>query len=403
MTSSVRSSSGAQPAVLLATASAEVAARLKAGLAPVAAVHVVALDGAAVLQRVENLRIGVVLVDFTEANHTQAAAVCEMLRLQAATAIAAVGRATHASDAIAALRANVQEFIDVDGPAEDLQTLLLRLLEQRRPSADARGTAIALLGARGGLGVSTLAANLSAVLQRQAGRRRTLLMDMGLPVADSHAILGVESGFTFADAARGLERLDRTLVDSAIPRSTHGIAVLPLPQHLQELREISHATATSVIARLRQFFEVLVIDLGGFTHTDFLLRVAASCDHCLLVCDQATTSVFSTARLATELAEKDVSARLVVNRADSSIAPAPAQVAEHVKLALAGVLPDRYTAHVRALNEGRLLAEAAPADPYVRAVQSLAQSLMAGAAPVPAPAAGGWLARLRRGAGTPVA
>ncbi|RYY92036.1 MAG: fimbrial protein [Comamonadaceae bacterium] len=379
--------------MVAASASTDTALRLRSALAPVAAVHASTLDPAEVLQRLDSLRAAALLVDFTEATRPQAAALADAVRLHGSTRLVGVGHAACAADAIAALRANVHEFLDVDGAPADLQQVLQRLLAQRQQGTDRHGPTIALLGARGGLGVSTLAANLALLLQ-QGPATRTLLTDMGLPVADSRTILGVESGFSFAEAARSLDRLDSTLVDSAIPRSSHGIAVLPLPAQLQELRDISHVAATSVIARLQHFFDAVVLDLGGFTYTDFLLRVAASCDHCLLVCDQATTSVFSTARLAGELAERGVACRLVVNRWDASLAPTLAQLAEHLKLPLAAVLPDRYAAQVRALNEGRLLAASAN-DPYTRALQALACSLVAGNATA-SQAGAGWRNRLRR-------
>lgn len=400
MANPARANPAAPAAVVLATAAADTT-QLRNALAPVAKLHVASLDAALVLQRIEEVRAEAVLIDFRAGNRDEAAALARAVRLQHGAPLGAIGRANNADDAIAALRANVQEFIDVEGEGAELQRLVRRLLEQRGTEGVRRGAAVALLGARAGLGTSTLAANLAHVLQQQEAGRRVLLVDMGMPVADSETIVGVRSGFDFAEAARGLDRLDRTMVDSAIPRNAAGVAVLPLPAQLQALREISHAMAASAIGRLRQFFDAVVLDLGGFTNTEFVARMAAECDRCFLVCDQAATSVLSSARLAAELADKGIACGLVANRADAAIAPAPAQVAAHLKLELAATLPERYQAHVRALNEGTLLAQAAPSDAYTRAVQGLAEQLLA-PAQAPAAAGGNWINRLRRlrGAGS---
>lgn len=382
------------PKVLLATASSELAQRLREALAPVALLQVGPPDPAEMLARTERQRPSALLLDFTDASRGQSQALADAMRERGGPQLVAVGRGTTGADAIAALRANVHEFLEIEAAPGDLQQRLQAILQQ--PVDDGQGRKapiIALLGARGGVGVSTIAANLAALLQRERAPR-LLLADLGLPVGDSRTTLGVEPGISFAEAARSLERLDRTFVDSAIARSPQGIAVLPLPAQLQELREISHATATATLARLQQFFDALVLDLGGFTHTEFLLRVAAVCDHCLLVCDQSATAVVSTARLAGELAEREIAARILVNACETSLAPSPEQLAAHVKLPLAGVLPARYLQHLRALNEGRLLADS-PNDPWSRALRELAARLVTGPAGAPA-AASGWRARWQR-------
>ncbi len=300
---------------------------------------------------------------------------------------------------LAALRAGVDDFIDVTAPPAEAVTTLLALLERRAvQQSHKRGHTIALLGARGGLGVTTLATHLALLLQDQfnqasAGnaknaapapdasanaRRGIALLDLGVPARDGLLYLDTQSNFSFVDGVHNLRRLDPTLLQTAMAHHASGAAVLPLPSSLAQVRAISHADSMALIRRLADFFDFQIADLGGFTSTDFIAQTALEADKTWIVCDQSIGAIVSTAQLLRELQTRGVEPQrlsLVVNKIDPAVGVSARDIAARLRLPLAHVLPMRRTALVSAASRGEMLARVARNDPYVHAVLSMTQAL----------------------------
>jgi pilus assembly protein CpaE len=109
-------------------------------------------------------------------------------------------------------------------------------------------------------------------------------------------------------------------------------------------------------------------------------------DNVWLVCDPNVASVVSAMELLEGLRVHDADARvsrdreaanapqklhLVVNKFDPTLQFGAGQIAERLGLPLLAVLPARALALGRAVNQGRLLADIAERDAYVRALDPL--------------------------------
>jgi pilus assembly protein CpaE len=208
----------------------------------------------------------------------------------------------------------------------------------------------------------------------------TALLDLGLPARDGLLYLGLQSGFNFVDGVHNLQRLDLTLLQTALAQHAQGPFVLPLPGNLHQMREVSHAQSGMLIQRLTDFFDLQIADLGGFTTPDFVAQIARTADTVWVVCDQSLGGIVSTASLLRELQEREVplaSLSLVVNRFDSAVNLPAADIARQLGLPLAHVLPARSTALLAAASQGELLVRAVPRDAYSTAVGALARELTA--------------------------
>ena len=330
----------------------------------------------------------------------QATELARMLaRVAPALPVVAVGSMTRPAGAIAALRAGVSDFIDLENEAE-VQDIVRRVLqshgsEQVRSSG--RGQLVVLLGVRAGVGASTLGAHLSTLVQlqmsagaaQQPQRRvsdrvetspKTALLDLGWPIADGQLYLNVTGTFHFAEAVRNLRRFDETLVNTALSRSASGVTVIPLPRDLAEMRTVSHSDSLGLLEKLREHFGLLLADLGGFTNPEFVASLVRAADQTWLVTDQGVGSLVSLADVLRDLDARDVDRtriRLVVNRYDERYGMTADQIADRFGLELLAALPDRTLALMSSTNQGRLLHELSDRDPYVRNVQSLADTLCA--------------------------
>ncbi|WLE59106.1 fimbrial protein [Burkholderia plantarii] len=403
-----RTQSLAEPAVtdhfICASPRAERVRWLAQTLLSTGAVEASPLDPAVLVQRIGGLNPALVFIDFAGEQAGASAAVSAVRIAYPGLPVIALGTLTEPESALSALRAGVRDFVDFSAPAEEALRITRGLLDNLGEPTSRHGKVLALLGARAGMGVSTLAANLSVLLQRKvaAQSRRTALIDLGLPAGDGALFLNTRCELHFVEAVRNLRRFDRTFVNTAFAHHASGVALTTLPPNLADLREVSAAACAGLFNRLRAFVDQQLVDLGGFTNREFIAQIVALGDETWLVCDQGVASVVSAVELLDDLREKGVNlarVRLVVNQYDAAIGLLPAQIAERLELPLAATLPARRVPIGHAANQGRLIVEAAERDPYVKALEALVERLTAAAPPdpaLPSQAAGSGLSALKR-------
>ncbi|WP_447747050.1 AAA family ATPase [Variovorax boronicumulans] len=345
-------------------------------------------------ERIALLSPAAVFLDFS-GDHAEAASELHqrLKRDWPALPVLATGISAEPSSMLAALRAGVDDFIDMAAPQTDAANTLRKLLDRRSTlSSGTHGNTIALLGARPGIGVTTLAASLSLVLHDQlaqpaqtptktsgrSARHGVALLDLGLPARDGLLYLDTQSSFSFVDGVRNLRRLDQTLLQTALAHHASGIAVLPLPASLAQVREISHADSVALIKRLGDFFDFQIADLGGFSTIDFVAQTVKEAQRSWVVCDQSIGAIVSTATMLKELRTRGIETdqlSLVVNKFDSHVGLAAKDIADRLELPLRHVLPARSAQLLGAASRGEMLVRIARNDPYSQAVAGLARSL----------------------------
>lgn len=366
-----------------------------------------ALSNEQLAPRIEQIQPQIVFLDFTvdaaePGKLLHAAEQARLLhKLMPALPLVAIGTLLHPESAISALRAGVSDFIDlVQNPGEARDIVQRILAEAGRVPQRAGQRSVVLLGARGGVGTSTLAVHLAALAQQRltqaalarqgsrAGRaapeplrlaERVGMLDLGFPVGDCLLYLNLAAELDVAEAVRQLRRLDETLLNSALAQSEDGVSVLPLPRDLGQMRDVSHADSLMLFERMSTHFGCLVTDAGGFTEPEFVSGLVRAADETWLVTDQSVGSLVSLAGMLRELEQRHIDPghlRLVVNRYDERYGMTAEQIAQRFKIRLAGTLPDRTLQLMTCSNLGQLLHEQAERDVYVKGVRQLADLLL---------------------------
>lgn len=337
----------------------------------------------AFVERIGALRPGLVFLDFSVPHAEGSVRLAEqVVRLFPQLPLVAVGNAGEADAMLAALRAGVRDFIDLRGAPAQATAAVRRLVVPRaqvRPVAQAHrhGKIVALLGARPGVGVTSLAVNLAAAVRRQENAE-VLLLDLGLPARDGALYLNIAPEFHFVEAVRNVRRFDQVFVQTALARHANGVSVLPLPPTLAELRDISYSEALALLDRLRAFFDLQVIDLGGFSNAEFMTQIVKAADAVVLVAEQSVGAIVSAAEVLQELRKREIDRQdlhLLVSRFDADLGVDAQEMAERIGVGTVDTLPDRRAALLQAANRGVVLADHAPADPYVRALGALMERL----------------------------
>ncbi len=122
------------------------------------------------------------------------------------------------------------------------------------------GRVVALLGVRGGVGASTIAANL-ALLLAEDQRHHTLLLDPDLHAGTVSLLLGGETGSGFRQALESPDRVDELLVERVAQRLKERLHVMAAEENLDSLPRIEDGAATRLIDVLRRRYNMVLIDL----------------------------------------------------------------------------------------------------------------------------------------------
>ncbi len=333
----------------------------------------------------------IVLLDYCGGNASYSTDIARQLSaLQAAIPVVGIGTSgpEQANHLLAAMRAGVRDFIDIDNNAPQMLEVFERAnapaLPRAAPAAAAAplslGRLIVLLGVRPGVGTSTLATHLgvslaeqqSAELDRSQMQSWLLLLDLGQPSADAALYLGVESQFSYDEALRNVERLDRTFAATAFAHHPSGLALLGNNSGTLLKKHEPHA----LLERLRGVFALTFCDSGGLPIQLMPTSLLQNAAEVWLVTDQAIGSLVSLDQTMRELEQRglrDERLQLIVNRYDPNGGLADVQIAQRFQLPLLATLPDRARVLRSNAGLGRLLTDAAPRDPYVRALLPLLQ------------------------------
>jgi pilus assembly protein CpaE len=169
---------------------------------------------------------------------------------------------------IQAMRSGMQEFLSHPIEATWLREILQRYVQERGPTAEAEAEAeaaekaIAVLGAKGGVGTTTVAVNLAVQLAAMAGKR-AILLDLGRPLGLVSLWLDLQPRFSIRTAIENLERLDSYLLAGLLTHHKSGLEVLGGASNPDEWQHIPVSALPRVVNVAQNSCDYLVIDLGS--------------------------------------------------------------------------------------------------------------------------------------------
>lgn len=159
------------------------------------------------------------------------------------------------------LRAGADEVLFVPLQRGDLVRALLKLSEARRRTERMVGAkTISVTSVVGGVGATTITANLGLALLRQGGGR-VALVDLDLQQGGLGMLLDVNFERTILPLARN-NKLDSISLEAAMVKHPSGIYLLAAPKRIEDSEEISEQTVGAVLGLMRQLFDYVLIDCG---------------------------------------------------------------------------------------------------------------------------------------------
>jgi pilus assembly protein CpaE len=251
-----------------------------------------------------------------------------------------------------AMRAGVTEFVTDPITAADLKAAVERISGQQTTSSV--GQVVAFLGAKGGVGTTTMAVNVAAVLADDKDAR-VLMVDLHSAVhGDAALLFGVEPKFSVADALENVNRLDQAFLSGLVQRAKPGLDVLVSPDRPTARPPEGHRVA-ALIERLAAHYDRVVLDVprSDLGLLDALEPVAAM----MLVVNQELPTVRRAAQIAGILRQRHGKDRVgtVVTRYDPRAEIRQDDIERVVGLPVWGVMPSDYRLTLTAANLGKPL------------------------------------------------
>jgi pilus assembly protein CpaE len=293
----------------------------------------------------------VVIVDL-RGGHALPAAVATLKRQHPTTPVLLVTSSLEPSIVLEAMRAGVNECVAEPLQAAEVETAINRLIAHKQPTAS--GQVFAFIGAKGGVGTTTVAVNVATELDR-AATGRTLLIDLHLAHGDAAVFLGVEPRFSVVDALDNIHRFDDAFFKGLVVQS-------PAGPHLLASSD-KQLAQTSSVQRVRSLVE-FATTLYRYTVLDVPRSDAAALDaldqasRIIVVANQELATVRNASRIAAALRHRYGNDRVtvIVNRVDNHAEIGREDVEKVVGTRVVHSVPSDYRMALRALNKGRPLA-----------------------------------------------
>jgi pilus assembly protein CpaE len=275
--------------------------------------HLVPLD--VVADRSGLLRPELVALSMPLDWNTGLAALRETRSVVPAARVLVLGPADDPKRILETLKQGADEFLDRETVEAELAGALgrFRAVAQRADAASSGGRIIAVLGASGGSGASTLAAGISAVLAQEHGQ--TALIDLRLGVADQTAMFDLRPTRTLADVCDHLARLDNSLFEQFLTRHATGVHLLAAPVRSADVERVTAKGVRRALALARVRFPCVLVDMSNVLSAE-QVEVLWQADLILLVVRPDYTSVRNTRRTIDTMAELGIGRermRLVLN------------------------------------------------------------------------------------------
>jgi pilus assembly protein CpaE len=230
--------------------------------------------------------------------------------------IVVVGPAHDARLILRCLHDGADEYLDQARLADDLPGALSRFGTKRSVQGGhaAPARVIGVLGASGGAGASTIAANVAGLL---AGKERTCgLIDLRLEVGDLAALLGLAPQHTLADFSANAGRVDRNVLDQMFAKHSSGLELLAAPWDPRQASVVTPQSLRLLLAMSRAKFDYLVMDLDNRLQ-ELQVEALWQSDLIVVVTRLDFLSVRNARRLRDRLLEmgiEEARIRLVANR-----------------------------------------------------------------------------------------
>jgi pilus assembly protein CpaE len=225
------------------------------------------------------------------------------------------------------------------------------------------GRTIAVVGAKGGVGSSTVAHNLAWAIARQLATS-TVIVDLDIAFGTAGLDFNQDPSQGVADAVFAPERLDGNLVERLLSRCGDNLSLLAAAAMLDRTIDLTENALDQLLDLLRVSTPSIVLDMPH-TWTGWARRTLIGADDIVVVAAPELASLRNKKNILDVLKAtrpNDRKPKVVLNLTGMPKRPeiAPAEFAKALETELAAVVPFDAQLFGTAANNGQMVAEVQP-------------------------------------------
>ncbi|WP_377192748.1 AAA family ATPase [Ruegeria meonggei] len=296
-------------------------------------------------------------------------------------------------------RIGVDDVLPLSIDGEELKAALSEKINARTLAqplvlgdASALGKVIPVAKSRGGVGASTVAANLACALVggkgnffRKSARSRVALLDFDLQFGNSNVFLDLEDNGGFLQLIESDEKPDDHFLSSILQQHTLGVDVLCAPAPMVPLQSMRPDLVEGIFDLLQRRYDYIVVDLPCAI-VEWVEPIFKRATQLALVTDTTVPCVRQARRLIDFYREANMAlpVEIVVNRERNKLVrPSHVREAEKVlETKLKHWLPDNPKVARNSVDLGRPVVEMKPQSDLGKALTKLATAVTADVQPV---------------------
>ena len=243
---------------------------------------------------------------------TELANVCD-----AGTQLIALGQQNDVDLFRGLMALGVQDYLLKPVSPESLTQALERIAKEQHAGVSAEiqhGEVICVVGARGGVGASTLALNMAWILAHEHSKK-TALVDLDLYFGSHSLALDLEPGRGFREALEHPDRIDGLFIERAMVRQSENLSLLTAEEDLNRHMNVAGETIECLFDPLRATFEYIVVEIPRSMVSQYQTLLADSVAN-FIITDPSLAGLRDSVRLAELIKElgQEETLRVVLNK-----------------------------------------------------------------------------------------
>jgi len=274
------------------------------------------------------------------------------------------------------IRAGISEYVVAPISMAEVVAVISAIFVD--PEAAPIGRSIAFIGAKGGVGSSTIAHNVAWTMS-SLFKSEVVVADLDLPFGTANINFDQDPGQGIAEAVFSPERVDEVYLDRLLAQCAQHLSLLAAPSSLDRIYDFDPESFAEIIDTAQRSAPTVVLDVphvwNGWSKTT-LVRA----DEVVITATPELANLRNTKNLVDTLRKlrpNDAPPKLIINQAGIPKRPeiSPADFADPLGLTAMAVIPFEPLLFGNASNNGRMLGETDAKSPIVGMFNEIAHIL----------------------------
>jgi pilus assembly protein CpaE len=274
------------------------------------------------------------------------------------------------------VRSGVSEYVVAPISMADILTVISSIFVD--PEADPIGRSIAFVGAKGGVGSSTIAHNTAWAMSTLFGSE-VVVADLDLPFGTANINFDQDPAQGIAEAVFSPERIDEVYLDRLLAQCAEHLSLLAAPSTLDRIYDFDPDAFAQIIETAQRSAPLLVLDIphvwNGWTR-----NTLEQADEIVITATPELANLRNTKNLVDmlkKLRPNDAGPKLVINQIGIPKRPeiTAADFAEPLGIQPSAIITFDPQLFGNASNNGRMLGEMNAQHPAVLTINELAHVL----------------------------